>query len=66
MRWVQVLVVLGLLALGSVAFGESLWRDDAWFSEPYVVRKASSVGDMVVVVLEENARGTASASSQGS
>lgn len=61
-----LLVVLGLCLVGSGAFGESLWRDDAWFAEPYAVARARQVGDMVVVVLEENARGTATASSQGS
>ncbi|MBC7216844.1 MAG: flagellar basal body L-ring protein FlgH [Candidatus Caldatribacterium sp.] len=66
MRWLRVCIVASLLFLGGAAFGESLWRDDAWFSEPYIARRARNVGDMVVVVLEENAKGTASASSQGS
>lgn len=67
MRLLWVVFVLSLcVSLGGVAFGESLWRDDAWFSEPYVARRAQNVGDMVIVVLEESAKGTATASSQGS
>lgn len=62
-----VLLVLSFSSFfGGHAFGESLWRDDAWFAEPYAVQRAKNVGDMVIVVLEENAKGTAEASSQGS
>ncbi|MEN3202535.1 MAG: flagellar basal body L-ring protein FlgH [Atribacterota bacterium] len=67
MRLLWVVFLLSLcVVFGGVAFGESLWRDDAWFAEPYVARRAQNVGDMVIVVLEEGAKGTATASSQGS
>ncbi|MCS7242472.1 MAG: flagellar basal body L-ring protein FlgH [Candidatus Caldatribacterium sp.] len=62
----MVLFAAALLVLGGTAFGTSLWKDDGWFAEPYVARKACGVGDMVIVILEESAQGAAQASSQGS
>lgn len=66
MRWLFGCLVGLSLLFGGVAFGESLWRDDGWFSEPYVAERARNVGDVVTVILEEQTRGTATASSQGS
>ncbi|MGQ9472939.1 MAG: flagellar basal body L-ring protein FlgH [Candidatus Caldatribacteriaceae bacterium] len=57
--------IILVLAFASGVEATSLWTDDGWFSDPYGDQRASKVGDVVTVLIEENTKGNNTASSSG-